>query len=547
MPGQVRTADESSQWPADLSEPVLETTVGGVLEAAAAAFGDQPALSVAAPGQGIVGRWSYHDLLRESTAVATALLEHYRPGERVGLWAPNGQRWVALELAAGRAGLALVPINPAFRRDELVHVLRSADAKGLFTVAEFRGHAMRPTAEDARRDLPGLREVVDIDADWNRLSAGSGGSGSSARLPPVSPDDVAEVQFTSGTTGVPKGVVLTHRSVTNGPRFVFSRLALGPGATVVHAMPMFHTGGACLLTLGAIQAGAHHVLMETFDPGLWLELVESERADVIMGVPTMFHMMLGHPDAATRDLSSLKIVCAGGAGIAPTLMQALQTRLDARYAAVYGQTEGSGALAMSAPGDPPVDTATSLGRPLPNIEAKIVDVAGGQTVPFGRTGELCVRGVPVMLGYDGLPDETAATIDGDGWLHTGDLCRMSESGELHVAGRLKELIHRGGENISPVEIENVLSGHPDVDMVAVVGVPDEKWGEQIAAFVRPSGDEVDGPALSEFVRERIAAFKRPRVWVAIDSFPLTPSGKIKKHELVHAWNRGVFERVQTTP
>jgi fatty-acyl-CoA synthase len=541
MPRQASTTDEA-YWPADLSEPVLETTVGSAIRDAAAAFGERPGLSVAAPGEGVVGRWSYAELLSESEAVAVRLLERYRPGERVGLWAPNGQRWIVFELAAGLAGVVLVPINPAFRREELAHVVRAADVRGLFTVREFRGHAMLATADAAHRDLPGLREIVDINGAWDELTAASDGA---PPLPSVSPDDPAEVQFTSGTTGSPKGVVLAHRSVTNGPRFVFSRLGLGSGATVVHAMPMFHTGGACVLTLGAIQSGAHHVLMESFDPGLWLELVESQRADVIMGVPTMFHMMLAHPDAATRDLSSLKVVCAGGAGISPTLMNALQTRLTARYAAVYGQTEGSGALAMSSPDDPPIDTATSLGRPLPNIDAKIIDVATGEILTIGESGELCVRGVPVMACYDGLPDATAAALDGDGWLRTGDLCRMSASGELHVAGRLKELIHRGGENISPVEIENVLSAHPDIDMVAVVGVPDERWGEQIAAFVAPSGDELDPPALSDFVRERIAAYKRPRLWVTVDAFPLTPSGKIKKHELLDAWNRGEFEGVQT--
>jgi fatty-acyl-CoA synthase len=534
---------DAAYVPADITLPALETTVGGALADAAATFGERPALTFAVPGADVVGRWSYRDLLSEATAVAAALSTRYEPGDRLAVWAPNSPQWVILEFATALAGLVLAPINPAFRRSELLHVLRSADIKGLFTVDEFRGNKMLRLARELQPALPHLREVLSFDHDWEDLVAGSSSGGS---LPSVSPDDPAEVQFTSGTTGSPKGVVLRHRSVTNGPRFVFSQLGLTAGATVVHSMPMFHTGGACVLTLGSLQAGAHHVLMEAFDPGLWLGLIEREKADVIMGVPTMFHLMLGHEDASKRDLSSLKTVVSGGAAISPTLLGEIHRRLGARYAAVYGQTEAAGALAVSSTEDASADAAC-IGRPLPNVEAKILDVDTGETTACGERGELCVRGVLVMRGYDGLPAETAAAIDADGWLHTGDLCSMDERGVLSIAGRLKDLIHRGGENISSVEVENILTEHPHVDEVAVVGVPDEKWGEQVAAFVRPKPDcgLLDAEALSVFVRDRIASFKRPRLWVTVESFPLTASGKVKKHELRDAWVRGQLEGIHT--
>jgi fatty-acyl-CoA synthase len=519
------TASTASYLPADTSDTVLQTTVGGVLRAAAERAGSTLALVEGSPEPTARRRWSYADLLAEAEQVARALLARFEPGERVAVWANNVPEWVLLEFGAALAGVTLVTVNPAYRAGELTFVLKQSGASGIFLVPEYRGHRMTDTLDQVRSGLPNLREVI-LFSDW---AAFCGTGSPTQELPTVQPDDAAQIQYTSGTTGFPKGAVLHHRGITNNARLWAQRQGVRAGDVLVDPMPLFHTAGCVLLTLGSAQALATHVLLPYFDPGLQLALIESERGTLLAGVPTMLIAVLEHPEFPRRDLSSVRSTLVGGATVPPELVRRVESALKAPVSIVFAQTEASPVITQTRLDDTPEDRAESLGRPLPQTEVKIVDPMTGETVPRGVIGELCTRGYHVMHGYFDNPEATAAAIDAEGWLHTGDLCSMDERGYCSIEGRLKDMIIRGGENIYPREIEQLLFTHPGVADVAVVGVPDPTWGEQVAAFVRPAaGQSPTTDELFAFCREHLAAHKTPRYWEFVDSFPLTPSGKIQK-------------------
>jgi len=515
----------TSYWPADRSQPVLDLTVGDVLREAAAEAPDTAALVEGAVDPAARRRWSYAELLEACERTARALLGRFAPGDRVAVWANNIPEWVVLELAAGLAGITIVTVNPALRPQELAYVLGQSQADGIFLVPAYRASPMAEMVQQVRRDLPALREVVSF-ADWEAFCAEAAPG---RALPVVSPDAAAQIQYTSGTTGFPKGAVLHHRGVVNNARLYTARLGLGRGSVFLSAMPLFHTAGCVMSVLGAAVTRGTLILPPYFDPGLMLELVAAERPAVLLGAPTMFIMMLDHPDLAATDISSVRQLLTGGAVVPPALAGRVEAEFGAPLSIVFAQTEASPVITQTAPQDTAEDRAHTLGRPLPQTEVKIVDPASGQTVAFGVIGELCTRGYHVMTGYFRDPDKTAATIDADGWLHTGDLASMDERGYCQIGGRLKDMIIRGGENIYPREIEQVLFEHPTVADVAVVGVPDAKWGEQVAAFVRPAPGQTPDPAeLFAYCREHLAPHKTPRYWTVLEEFPQTPSGKIQK-------------------
>jgi fatty-acyl-CoA synthase len=315
--------------------------------------------------------------------------------------------------------------------------------------------------------------------------------------------------------------------------------ALGPGDVYVNPMPMFHTAGCVLGALGTIHARAVHVPVIAFDPGFVLELIEREGGTALLGVPTMQIALLDHPDVATRDLSSLRSSVSGGSLVPAELVRRIEATFGVRFCIVYGTTECSPLVTMTRFDDTPDDKAETIGRPMPQTEVKIIDPINGAIVAPNTVGELCARGYMVMLGYFENPAATADAIDADGWYHTGDLASMDERGYCRIEGRLKDMIIRGGENIYPREIEEILFTHPSVADVAVVGIPDDKWGEQVAAFVRLTDNETTTPTdLSIYVRERLASFKVPRSWVFVDTFPLTGSGKVQKFVLRDRYLKG---------
>jgi fatty-acyl-CoA synthase len=516
-----------SYWPADTSEPVLESTVGGVLREAAASNPDALALVAGVPDPASRRRWSFAGLLADAERAAWALASRFNPGERVAVWAPGLPEWVVLEFGAALAGLTLVTVNPAYRCQELRYVLDQSSAAGIFLVPEFRSPMAEYLAE-VRPELPALREVV-LFTEWDNFLASAPPE---QPLPQVAPKDIAQIQYTSGTTGSPKGALLTHRGLTNNARFGLQRLRLQPGEVYLNTMPMFHTSGCGAGTLGPLQCRAAQILVPAFDPGLVLELIEAERANVMFAVPTMLIALLEHPDFARRDLSSWRCASSGGAPVPLELALRIEKRTPAMVAVAYGTTECCPGITMARLDDTLEDRTNTLGTPALQTEVKICAPLTHEPVAPGQVGELCARGYMVMAGYNEQPEATAAAIDAEGWYHTGDLASMDERGYLRIEGRLKDMIIRGGENIYPREIEELLFAHPDVADVAVVGAPDQRWGEVVAAFIRPASGRVPNEAeLRDYCRAHLAPYKCPQRWIFLDTFPLTPSGKIQKFKL----------------
>jgi len=515
--------------------PVRDITLGDLLREAAAAAPDRLALIAGAPDPAMRRQWTYRQLCDEAERVARALTTRFGPGERVAVWAPNLPEWMMLEFGAAMAGVVLVTVNPAFRASELQYVLSQSRSAGLFVVDEFRGNPMGATARDVQPECPELREIISFN-DWDDFVAAADAD---ARLPDIAPDDPVMIQYTSGTTGFPKGALLRHRGLANNGAHTSDRMGVSEGATFITTMPLFHTGGCVCCVVGAVAKRCTQVLVEAFEPGLVLELFNTYRATAMLGVPTMLIAMLEHPDFASTELSQLEAVCSGGSTVPAPLVRRFEQQLGAPFTIVFGQTECSPVASMTSPTDTIDDKANTIGPPMPGTEVKIVDPESGETLPVGQVGEYLTRGYHVMLGYFEMPDATSEAIDADGWLHTGDLCAMDERGYCTVEGRLKDMIIRGGENVYPRELEELLFARDDVADVAVVGLPDEKWGETVAAFVRPAvPGQIDKAALFGYLRQRLAPHKTPSRWFLVDEFPLTGSGKIQKFKLRQQWMNG---------
>jgi len=524
---------DQAHFPAQNDQPVLETTVGGVLRARAKAMPDAEALVEADVAGVLRRRWTYGELAAEAERLATALLSRYRPGERIAVWAPNIPEWVILEYAAGFAGLTLVTANPAYRPRELQYVLEQSGSVGLFIVKEHRGNPMAEIAAQVAAQNRAVREVVDLEDPLSLYA----GEAAAIPLPEVSPDDPVQIQYTSGTTGFPKGVVLHHRGITNNARFSMTRMGLRAGDAILNVMPLFHTAGCGLLTLGAVQFGCRLIVARLFEPARVLDIIEAERVAFVLGVPTMLVALLEAQAAQPRDLSCVQRMGSGGAMVPPELARRVRTALGCAFHIVYGQTESSCLLSIAAAHD-----CETVGQPLPQTEVSIRDPQTNAVQLLGTVGEIFVRGYGVMRGYNDDAEATSKAIDADGWLRTGDLGTLDADGRLRITGRVKEMIIRGGENLFPAEIENVLLEHPDIAEVAVVGAPDERWGEIVVAFLRPATEApLDRTALVAHCRERISPQKTPAHWIEIAEWPLTGSGKIQKFVLRERFIAGEFE------
>ena len=473
--------------------------------------------------------WTYAELLAVAERIARALLARFAPGERIAVWAPNCPEWMLLQHGVSLAGMVLVTVNPALRARELRYVLGQSRAAGIFFADAYRGFDMADAVASLRDGLPELREAIAL-GDWDTFAASGDPA---AALPLVRPGDPAQIQYTSGTTGFPKGAILHHRGVVNASRFVAIGSGVRDGGIWVNAMPMFHIGGGTLTELGTIAQRGTYVLLPGFDAGLVLELIETYRGTMILAVPTMLLAMLDHPGLAARDLSSLQTVMSGAAVVPAALVRRATATFGCKFTIVFGQTELHGVISQTQLEDSADDQSETIGRPLPQVEVKIADPVTGEILPVGQVGEICARGYQTMLGYFGMPQESAAALDGDGWLRTGDLAAMDGRGYLTITGRLKDMIIRGGENIYPREIEDVLFAHPGVAQAAVVGLADEKWGERVAAVIVPA-DPADPPspqALRDYCREWLASFKAPAEWFFVAEYPMTASGKIQKFRL----------------
>ena len=526
-------------WYAD--EEVLDTTIGQLLRDQAAANPDIDAL-VEGLADGTSGRrWTYAELLRDAERMAKSLAARFQPGERVAVWGPNIPEWVLVEYAAALAGLTMVTVNPAYQKRELDYVLRQSNSAALFLVKEFRGNPMESIAKEVADNLPALREIIDMHDEAAMFGDASG------ELPQVDTNDPAQIQYTSGTTGFPKGVVLSHRNLTNNARLFIAVGDLPDRQSTIGLTPLFHTMGCSMGVLGALQSAATYCPLVGFEPNAALDLIEREKVSWTICVPTMAVAMVAAQKAQARDLSSLKLVGMGGAMVAPELARAVEATLGAQAMVAYGQTESSPLITSGRPDDNFEDMTSTIGRPALGCEVGIFDPESGEVMDCGTVGEIRARSYATMLGYNDDPDATAEALDSEGWLHTGDLGTMNDRGYVSITGRVKDMIIRGGENLFPAEIENVLLEHPSVAECAVVGVPDDVLGEAVAAFVRvEDGHEFDPEALRAHCREQIAPQKTPAYWQQVDAWPLTGSGKIQKFKLRDQWEaERTAEKAQT--
>ena len=516
--------------PAD--PPVRDMTLGDLLDWAATTMPGRIAMVAVPVHAGNPAKrpqWTYAELRAQAMRCARALAARFKPGERVAVWAPNIPEWVMVEFGAAYAGLVLVTINPGFKAAEVQYALKQSRAAGILVMNSYRGNPMRATVDSIAPECPELRCIIGFD-EWDALLASS--DAATVELPEVKPGDAVMIQYTSGTTGFPKGAHLHHRGLVNNAAHTLAQMGVRDGDIYLGVMPLFHTAGSVLSVLGCVARRATHVLMEAFDAGIALALIASYRSNAMVGVPTMLIAMLEHPAFATTDFCSVRSICSGGSTVPAQLVNTLEAKLAAQFTIVFGMTECSPVCLMTHTNDTLTDKALTLGTPMPGVEVKIVDTVTGATLPQGEVGEICTRGYHVMLGYFEMPEATADAIDQDGWLHTGDLGAMDARGYFTIEGRLKDMIIRGGENIYPRELEELLFRHPAVGEVAVIGLPSERWGEEVAAVVRPTpGQPLVKDELFAFVREHLAPHKAPRHWFSVDAFPLTGSGKIQKFRL----------------
>jgi fatty-acyl-CoA synthase len=520
---------ERSYWPADRSYAIEDDlTVGRLLERVTAAVPDRVALVDGAYDPSARRSWTYAELLEQSRRVARALLTRLEPGERLLVLAPNSPEWVILQMGAGLAGLVLATANPAYQEREIEYVMRRSGAAAVVLADDYRGHDLLSTVTRLAADIPAVRTLWRLSewSDWLR------DGDTDAALPEVDAASPAQIQYTGGTTGFPKGVLLHHRGICNTPNLVLTQCGMQLGDVWVNAMPLFHVGGCVTTGLGIVNRQGTHVVAPEFEPGLVLDLLETQRANMSLLVPTMLIRMLDHPDFPGRDMSSVHTLVSGAAPVPAELIRRTKAAFGCSFTNIYGQTEVSGVVTTTRVDDTPEDQADTIGRPVKQVEIKIADLVDGEPVPIGTVGEIRGRGHQMMIGYLDEPELSRATLDDDGWLHTGDLGTMDERGYLRITGRLKEMIIRGGENISPREVEDVLFEHPDVAEAVVLGVPDEELGEAVAAVIRTvPGASVGSGDLVAYCRSRIARFKAPSRWFFVDAYPTTAAGKIQKFAL----------------
>ena len=531
--------------------PLIGRTIGAFFDEAAAAHAERLALIVR--HQDI--RWTYGELKARVDALAAGFVAlGLRPGERIGIWAPNCAEWTLTQFATAKAGLILVNINPAYRVSELDYALNKVGCRALVLARAHKTSlyldmlrdlapeldAARPGALDAAR-LPHLKTVILIGTEeapgCHAFAdvAALGGPAEAARLAELADalqfDDPINIQFTSGTTGFPKGATLSHHNILNNGFFVGEAIRLRPGEKLCIPVPLYHCFGMVMGNLGCLTHGATMVYpSEGFDPLAVLETVETERCAALYGVPTMFIAALGHPDFARFDLSSLRTGIMAGSPCPVEVMKRVIADMHMREVTIaYGMTETSPVSLQSAVDDSLELRVSTVGRVQPHLEVKIVDPATGRIVPRGQPGELCTRGYSVMLGYWDDADRTGEAIDAAGWMHTGDLATMNEAGYGNIVGRIKDMVIRGGENIYPREIEEFLYRHPAVQDVQVIGVPDARYGEELAAWiVLKPGTALTAAEVQAFCRGQIAHYKVPRHVRFVEAFPTTVTGKVQK-------------------
>jgi fatty-acyl-CoA synthase len=514
--------------------PLLGETIGENLRRTVERARDREALVVRHQGY----RATYGELWEQTGRAARGLLAlGIRKGDRVGIWAPNRYEWVIVQYATARIGAILVNINPGYKAVELAHALRQSGTRVLLLARSFRTTDYVALVREVQPRCPDLTESLVLEDQWEALLRDGDGVADAAlaeREASLQFDDAINIQYTSGTTGLPKGATLSHHNVLNNGYFIGEALRYSERDRVCIPVPFYHCFGMVLGNLACTTHGACIVVpAESFDPMATLETVQAERCTSLYGVPTMFVAELDHPRFGEFDLSTLRTGIMAGSPCPIEVMKKVNSLMHmAEVTICYGMTETSPVSTQSATDDAVERRVSTVGRVHPHVEIKIVDPGGGSVVPRGTPGELCTRGYSVMLGYWNDPAATQAAIDEARWMHTGDLATMDGDGYVKIVGRIKDMIIRGGENVYPREVEEFLYTHPDVGDVQVIGVPSPLYGEEVMAWVKPKeGRQPTGEQLEEFCRGRIATYKIPRYWKFTESFPMTVTGKIQKFRM----------------
>ena len=525
--------------------PLLGETIGANLRRIARTFPGREALVDVPSG----GRWSYAELDGDSDILARGLIAAgLKAGDRVGIWAPNCAEWVLVQYATAKAGIILVNINPAYRSHELSYVLRQSGVRLLISAEAFKSSDYRGMIDEVRNGIEELEQVIYLgSADWGALLAAGRHLGEAAGEDPgeaadplaereatLSFDDPINIQYTSGTTGFPKGATLSHHNILNNGFFIGEGCRYTERDRVCIPVPFYHCFGMVLANLACSTHGAAIVIPAPgFDPVATLRAVAAEQCTALYGVPTMFIAEFALPDFAAYDLSSLRTGIMAGSPCPVEVMKRVVSEMHmAEVTICYGMTETSPVSAQTRADDDMERRVSTVGRVHPHVEVKVVNPETGLVVPRGETGEMCTRGYSVMLGYWNDPEQTSGVIDDARWMHTGDLAVMDEAGYLNIAGRIKDMIIRGGENVYPREVEEFLYGHPAIEDVQIIGVPDARYGEELCAWVklRP-GQDLTEQDLRAYCTGKIAHFKIPRYLRVTGDFPMTVTGKVQKFKM----------------
>jgi fatty-acyl-CoA synthase len=520
----------------ETSPPLLEETIGANLERIVAQHGDREALVEVATGR----RWTYGEFDSDVNALARGLLgTGIAKGDRVGIWAPNCAEWTLVQYATAKIGAILVNVNPAYRTHELAYALNQSGLRLLFSAQEFKSSDYRAMLDEVGPEAQALERVVYLGTeDWTAIIDAGTALPEDAlpeRMATLAPNDPINIQYTSGTTGYPKGATLSHRNILNNGFFVTETINFTEQDRLAIPVPFYHCFGMVMGNLGCTTHGATMVIPAAgFDPAITLRSVQEERCTGLYGVPTMFIAMQNLPDFDSYDLSSLRTgVMAGSICPVEVMKRCINDMHMAEVSIAYGMTETSPVSCQTRSDDDLERRTATIGRVHPHVEVKVIDPVSGETLERGETGELCTRGYSVMLGYWHDDEKTAEAIDSDGWMHTGDLAVMREDGYCNIVGRSKDMVIRGGENIYPREIEEFLYTHPDIEDVQVIGVPDQRYGEELCAWVklRAGAQPLDAAAIREFATGKLSHYKIPRYVMVVDDFPMTVTGKIRKVQM----------------
>jgi fatty-acyl-CoA synthase len=513
--------------------PLLDETIGANFSRIAAEHADREALVEVATRR----RWTYAELDRDVDALAVGLIRAgIGKGDRVGIWSPNCAEWTITQYATAKIGAILVNVNPAYRTHELAYVLNQSGTKLLISATSFKTSDYRAMVAEVIDQTP-VEQVLFLGTpEWTDHNVHDPGVTLAELVTwPLAPDDPINIQYTSGTTGFPKGATLSHRNILNNGYFVTETINFTAEDRLCIPVPFYHCFGMVMGNLGCTTHGAAMVIPAPgFDPEITLQTIQDERCTGVYGVPTMFIAMQNAPGFETYDLSTLRTGIMAGSPCPVEVMKRCIIDMHLEQVSIcYGMTETSPVSTQTRSDDDLDRRTATIGHVHPHVEIKVVDPATGATVERGQPGEFCTRGYSVMIGYWDDPEKTAEAVDADGWMHTGDLAVMRADGYCTIVGRIKDMVIRGGENIYPREIEEFLYAHPDVEDVQVIGVPDQKYGEELCAWVRmkPGATPLDADAVRAFATGRLAHYKIPRYVLVVDEFPMTVTGKVRKVEM----------------